>query len=99
MNVETSPPNGEAPSNRCIMGKKLNNAALKNLPEGAWGFTTIDLNSNFVGTAREGSVSCSARPLHLGKTTQVWEATVSDDATAKAIAHFRCTQMILWPRG
>lgn len=72
---------------------------LKNLPEGAWGFTTIDLNSNFVGTAREGSVSCSARPLHLGKTTQVWEATVSDDATAKAIAHFRCTQMILWPRG
>lgn len=72
--------------------------AVSNLPEGATGFTTIDLASNMVGTAREGAVVCSARPLHLGRSTQVWEATVSSEATGKPMTHFRCTQMILWPR-
>ncbi len=71
--------------------------ALKTLPEGANGFTTIDLSSNFLGTALEGTVYCSAKPLHLGRTTQVWDATVTAE-TGKTMAHFRCTQMILWPR-
>ncbi|MEL7466385.1 MAG: PaaI family thioesterase [Pseudomonadota bacterium] len=72
--------------------------AVRNLPEGANGFTTIDLTSNMVGTAREGAAICSAKPLHLGRTTQVWEATVTSEATGKPMTHFRCTQMILWPR-
>ena len=72
--------------------------ALKNLPDGADGFTTIDLTSNFVGTALSGGVVCSARPLHLGRATQVWEATVKAEETEKPMAHFRCTQMVLWPR-
>ena len=72
---------------------------LKALPDGADGFTTVDLASNFVGTARDDTVTCTARPLHQGRTTQVWDATVTSDASGKAIAHFRCTQMILWPRG
>jgi uncharacterized protein (TIGR00369 family) len=72
--------------------------ALKTLPEGANGFTTIDLTSSFLGTALKGTVRCRAKPLHLGRTTQVWDATVTAD-TGKVIAHFRCTQMILWPKG
>ena len=66
-----------------------------NLPEGAHSFTTIELKSNFLGTAREGRVDCTATPIHLGRTTQVWDATVS--AAGKTIALFRCTQMVLWP--
>ncbi len=66
------------------------------LPEGAQGFTTIELKSNHLGTAREGRVEGSARPMHLGRTTQVWDATVT--AAGKTIALFRCTQMILWPK-
>ena len=66
------------------------------LPEGASGFTTIELKSNFTGTAREGILTCRARPLHTGRLTQVWEATVTVEATGKDIAHFRCTQMILF---
>ena len=72
--------------------------ALKALPEGANGFTTIDLSSNFLSTALEGLVRCSAKPLHLGRQTQVWDATVTAVATGRAMAHFRCAQMILWPR-
>ncbi len=66
------------------------------LPEGANSFTTIELKSNFLGTAREGKVDCTATPIHLGRTTQVWDATVS--AAGKTIALFRCTQMVLWPK-
>ena len=68
------------------------------LPEGARGFTTIELKSNFLGTTREGAIRCRATPAHLGRTTQVWDAVISNEADGKTIALFRCTQMVLWPR-
>src|SRR5688572_31602364 len=71
---------------------------LVNLPEGAKSFTTIELKSNFVGTKRDGAIGCEAELVHGGRTTQVWDATVSDEEDAKPIALFRCTQMILYPR-
>lgn len=67
------------------------------LPEGATGFTTIELKSNFLGTAREGTIECTASALHLGRTTQVWDSVVTHRASGKTIALFRCTQMILYP--
>src|SRR5947199_6444322 len=51
------------------------------LPEGAKGFTTIELKANFLGTAREGSIFCRAIPIHLGGTTQVWDAAVTVEGT------------------
>lgn len=71
---------------------------VRTLPDGATGFTTIELKSNFLSTARDGDIKCRATPLHRGRTTQVWDAVVTADATAKTLAHFRCTQMILWPK-
>ena len=68
-----------------------------NLPAQANGFTTIELKSNHLGTAREGTIECVARPVHLGRTTQVWDAVVSHRETGKTIALFRCTQMVLYP--
>ena len=66
------------------------------LPEGARGFTTVELKANFLGTATEGTIECRATPLHLGRTTQVWDAEVS--SPQGRIALFRCTQMVLWPK-
>jgi uncharacterized protein (TIGR00369 family) len=68
------------------------------LSEGASGFTTIELKANFLGTAREGAIYCRATPVHLGRTTQVWDAVVTNEATQAKIALFRCTQMVLWPK-
>ena len=68
------------------------------LPEGASGFTTIELKSNHLSTAREGRISCEATNVHAGRTTQVWDAVVRNDATGKTVALFRCTQSVLWPR-
>jgi 1,4-dihydroxy-2-naphthoyl-CoA hydrolase len=69
-----------------------------NLPPGATGFTTLELKSNHLGTAREGTVDCIAKAVHLGKTTQVWDAVVTHRETGKTIALFRCTQMVLHAR-
>jgi uncharacterized protein (TIGR00369 family) len=68
------------------------------LPDGAQNFTTIELKSNFLGTAREGSIACVGTRVHSGRTTQVWDAEVTDDMSGKTIALFRCTQLILYPR-
>jgi uncharacterized protein (TIGR00369 family) len=73
-------------------------ACLAHLPEGAAGFTTIELKSNFIGTAREGIVECEAKAVHMGRNTHVWDAIVRHRDTDKMIAMFRCTQMIIWPR-
>lgn len=69
-----------------------------NLPAGAIGFTTIELKSNHLGTARDGTVECSAKPVHLGKTTQVWDSIVTHRDTGKTLALFRCTQMVLYAK-
>jgi uncharacterized protein (TIGR00369 family) len=68
------------------------------LPEGATGFTTVELKSNFLGTAREGKVAVVARPQHLGRTTQLWDAVVSHRDTGRTIALFRCTQLVLYAK-
>ena len=65
------------------------------LPEGATGFTTAELKMNLFATLTEGVALCDARMLHGGRTTQVWDATISDEATGKSLAVFRCTQIIL----
>jgi 1,4-dihydroxy-2-naphthoyl-CoA hydrolase len=68
------------------------------LPEGAEGFTTIELKTNFLGTKLAGVITCEARLAHGGRTTQVWDATVADDDSGKPLALFRCTQLLLYPR-
>ena len=67
------------------------------LPEGASGFTTTELKANFTGTARDGEIRCEARLVHGGRSTQVWDATVTT-GDGHAIALFRCTQLVLYPR-
>jgi 1,4-dihydroxy-2-naphthoyl-CoA hydrolase len=68
------------------------------LPEGSSGFTTIELKSNYLGTAREGRIATVASNVHAGRTTQVWDAVVTAEATGRTLALFRCTQSVLWPR-
>ena len=69
------------------------------LPEGASGFTTLEIKANYLGTARIGEqVTCVARLVHGGRNTQVWDSEAVNQTTGKTMALFRCTQMVLWPR-
>ena len=67
---------------------------LLSLPEGGIGFTTIELKMNFLRTAREGTIACEARLVHGGRTTQIWDATVTAP-DGRPMALFRCTQLVL----
>lgn len=69
-----------------------------NWPEGATGFTTIELKSNFTGTMREGAMLAEATMVHGGRTTQVWDVTVTGEPNGTRLALFRATQMILYPK-
>ena len=95
---EVMAPNGylHAASVVALADTSCGYGCLASLPEGARGFTTIELKSNFLGTTREGAIRCRATPAHLGRTTQVWDAVVTNEADGKVIALFRCTQMVLW---
>jgi uncharacterized protein (TIGR00369 family) len=68
-----------------------------NLPVGAHAFATLELKCNFIRAINSGTLSCRADCIHQGKTTQVWDATVTSKEDGKTIAAFRCTQMILYP--
>jgi uncharacterized protein (TIGR00369 family) len=80
------------------------------LPEGSTGFTTVELKSNFLATALEGVLVIDAWSVHAGRTTQLWDAEVravpaetavppEGELDGRLLAVFRCTQLVLWPRG
>jgi 1,4-dihydroxy-2-naphthoyl-CoA hydrolase len=70
---------------------------IASLPSGATGFTTIELKTNFLATALDGTLRCEATRVHGGRTTQVWDATVIHEG-GRTLALFRCTQLLLYPR-
>jgi uncharacterized protein (TIGR00369 family) len=68
---------------------------IASLPDGATGFTTIELKTNFIATALDGTLHAESRLVHGGRTTQVWDSTVSNE-NGKTLALFRCTQLLLY---
>ena len=94
-------PNGflHAASVVALVDSACGYGCVASLPEGATGFTTIEIKTNFLGTAKEGeAVACEARLVHGGRMTQVWDAEAVNTTSGKTIALFRCTQMVLYPR-
>jgi uncharacterized protein (TIGR00369 family) len=71
---------------------------LANRPQGSIGFTTIEIKSNHVATLTEGALSAKATMIHGGRTTQVWDVVVSNEATSRPIAYYRATQLLLYPK-
>jgi acyl-coenzyme A thioesterase PaaI-like protein len=87
--TSTRAPSSGSPTRPCGYG------CILNLPEGALGFTTIELKTNFLRTAQPGAtIDCEARLAHGGRTTQLWDATVSDPE-GRTMALFRATQLML----
>lgn len=94
-------PNGflHAASVIALVDSACGYGCVASLPDGASGFTTIELKANFLGTAKVGeAVACTARLAHGGRTTQVWDAEAVNETTGKPMALFRCTQLVLYPR-
>jgi len=54
----------------------------------------IEINANHIRSIREGFVYATATPLHLGKTTHVWDIRINDERE-KLICVSRLTVAIL----
>ena len=93
-------PNGylHAASVIALADSACGRGAMASLPSGATSFTTIELKANFLGTTLDGVVVAQAKLAHGGRTSQVWDATVTREKDEKSIALFRCTQLILYPK-
>ena len=91
---------------RCTAGDVLHGGALMtladsvgavcaflNLPEGA-GTSTIESKTNFLGAVKDGTITATARPLHVGGTTIVVETEVRR-ADGKLVGKVTQTQAVL----
>ena len=65
-----------------------------NLPEGA-GTTTIESKTNFIGSAKEGTiVDAETTPIHVGRRTSVWQTKIARE-DGKLVAVVTQSQMVL----
>ncbi|KZC19171.1 MULTISPECIES: hotdog fold thioesterase [Rhodanobacter] len=58
----------------------------------------LDINANHVRGVREGSVTGTAKALHLGRTTQVWEIRIESEQGA-LVCIARLTMAVIQARG
>lgn len=70
--------------------------AFLNLPDGAQGTTTIESKTNLLAAVRDGSVTATATPLHVGRSVIVVE-TEARDPTGRLVAKTTQTQAVLRP--
>ncbi len=54
----------------------------------------LDINANHVRGVREGIVTGTAKALHLGRTTQVWEIRIEEE-TGKLVCLSRLTMAVI----
>jgi 1,4-dihydroxy-2-naphthoyl-CoA hydrolase len=54
----------------------------------------LEINANHIRSVRSGEVKGTARPLHMGKSTQVWEIRIEDEQ-ARLVCVSRITMAVL----
>ena len=54
----------------------------------------LEINANHLRAVRDGLVTGTARPIHIGRSTQVWEIRIEDDQ-ARAVCISRITLAVL----
>ena len=62
------------------------------------GVVGIEINANHLRGVREGIVTGTARPLHVGRSTQVWEIRIEDEA-GQLVCISRLTLAVIRKRG
>jgi 1,4-dihydroxy-2-naphthoyl-CoA hydrolase len=54
----------------------------------------LDINANHIRSVRSGLVTGVARPIHIGRRTQVWEIHITDEAD-KLVCVSRLTMAVI----
>jgi uncharacterized protein (TIGR00369 family) len=58
------------------------------------GVVGIEINANHISAVREGEVTGTARPVHVGRSTQVWEIRI-EDAGGRLVCLSRLTLAVI----
>lgn len=69
-------------------------AAFVNLPEGAFGTTTVTSAANFVRAVRDGRANAVSKVLHKGRSTIVVETSITN-GEGRTVAKVTQTQAVL----
>ena len=54
-------------------------AAMLTLDPAKFGVVGLEINANHIRGVREGTVTGTAKALHIGRSTQVWEIRIEDE--------------------
>jgi 1,4-dihydroxy-2-naphthoyl-CoA hydrolase len=66
-----------------------------NVDESKFGVCGIEINANHLRPVYGGRLVGKASPVHIGKTTQVWDIAISAEDTGKLVCVSRCTVAVL----
>ncbi len=68
--------------------------AWMNVGESGKSTVGLEINANHLRGKRDGVVTATATPLHLGRATHVWEIRLTDEA-GKLVCISRCTMAVV----
>jgi 1,4-dihydroxy-2-naphthoyl-CoA hydrolase len=64
----------------CVLAETIGSVASYNVIDSSTYFCVgIEINANHIRTVRSGYVTGTATPLHLGKSTHVWDIKIHDE--------------------
>lgn len=69
-------------------------AAWMNVDQATQVVVGIEINANHLRAKRDGVVTATATPLHVGRTTQVWDVRIVDEE-GRAVCASRCTLAVV----
>ena len=55
----------------------------------------LEINANHIRSMRDGKVIAVGKPLHIGRTTHIWEINITDGETGKLVCVSRCTIAVI----
>jgi len=83
----------------CVLAEELGSFAANLCIENPQAFGVgLEINANHLRAATKGIVIGTARPLHIGRATQVWEIRIEDEQ-GKLVCVSRLTVAIVQPSG
>jgi uncharacterized protein (TIGR00369 family) len=69
-------------------------AAWMNVDQQTQRVVGLEINANHLRAKRDGTVTATATPVHIGRRTQVWEIHITDEAD-KLVCLSRCTLAVI----
>jgi 1,4-dihydroxy-2-naphthoyl-CoA hydrolase len=84
----------------CVLAESLGSmAAFLCINQDTQSAVGIEINANHLKSVKEGFVVGIAKPIHVGRSIQVWEIRISDEKEEHLVCISRLTMKVLDKRG